>query len=200
MPGAQEGCARRFISILKSTLCSRPKVAQDILDRYGISIHISDDQAFAAILDFINDIAFFAPTLAAAQGWRGNARVYYFNQGNPWEGPSKGRAGHLLDIVYLFQNFREFLTPEQQALGVRFAGDFLRFCHADYPWPAVDPPNVDDEFFAQVYGLRESSGTIVNKVYSPFNGIADRRSILFDCADDVSLDKLINVFYQFRGF
>jgi hypothetical protein len=129
MPGAEVNCTDKFIRILKTTLHAHPQTAQKILDHYGISPSNPDDQAFTAILDYFTDIAFFMPTLAAARGWARKALVYYFNEGKTWDGPSKGRAGHLLDTVYLFENFREILEPEQQALGRQFAGDFIRFCH-----------------------------------------------------------------------
>ncbi|KAL4755536.1 hypothetical protein BDW72DRAFT_189286 [Aspergillus terricola var. indicus] len=78
-----------------------------------------DDDAYPAVLNYINDVLFFTPVLTFAQGWKGNAYVYYFNEGNPWEGQWKGRTNHILDLAYLFQNFREFLSPKQQAVGLR---------------------------------------------------------------------------------
>lgn len=92
MPGAEVGCAMKFIHIIEATLRPYPGIAQRILEQYAISPNVSDEQAFVRILEYFNDIAFFMPTLTAAQGWVGNAFVYYFNQGNSWDGPSNGRA------------------------------------------------------------------------------------------------------------
>ncbi|KAL6232491.1 hypothetical protein BDW75DRAFT_247123 [Aspergillus navahoensis] len=200
MPGAEERCAERFIKILNTTLSSKPKIAEDILRRYGISTDIPDEQAFSSILDYFNDIAFFAPTLATAAGWKSHAWVYYFNQGNSWEGPSKGRAGHLLDVVYLFQNFQDFLTPDEQALATRFAGDIFKFCYSKSAWPAVDWRDLHRGFAARVYGSREVAKSEAIDILSPFHDESDRRKFLFDYRGEVSLDELIQVFYRFRGF
>ncbi|KAL4869900.1 hypothetical protein BDV12DRAFT_184854 [Aspergillus spectabilis] len=203
MPGAEVNCADKFIRILKTTLYAHPEISQKILDDYGISPNIPDDQAFTAILDYFNDIAFFMPTLAAAQGWAKNAFVYYFNEGNSWDGPSKRRAGHLLDTVYLFQNFREFLEPEQQVLSERAAGDVIRFCHGRAPWGAVKSGDFEEGFHARVYGSREGHRGEVRDVCYPFGGDTDRRGILWECVREgtgVSLDQLLEVFHLFRGF
>ncbi|KAF7590638.1 hypothetical protein BBP40_002586 [Aspergillus hancockii] len=104
--------------------------------------------ALPAVLDYINDIYFFAPTLSFARGWRGDTYVYYFNEGNPWEGLWKDRATHVLGQAYLFQNFREFLTAAQQLVATRFAEDFLKFCHGIKPWPPV----VDDDITTGLHG------------------------------------------------
>jgi hypothetical protein len=206
MPGAEVNCAGKFIGILKTTLHAHPKIAQKILDHYGILPNIPDNQAFTAILDYFNDIAFFMPTLAAACGWAGKAFVYYFNEGNPWNGPSKGRAGHLLDTVYLFQNFSEFLTVEQQALSRRFTDDFIRFCHgrALRRGGGVQSNNFETGFSARVYGSRHvGSGGQVRDVDYPFGGDTDRRGIIWECVrggEGVSLDQLLEVFHLFRGF
>jgi hypothetical protein len=203
MPGAEVDRADKFIGILKATLHAHSGITQRILDHYGISPNIPDDQAFTSILDYFNDIAFCMPNLAAVQGWAGKAFVYYFNQGNPWDGPSKGRAGHLLDTVYLFQNFRDFLEPEQQALGRQFAGDFIKFCHGRAPWGSVESTDLENGFNARVYGSRHGSGGEVRDVQYPSGGDTDRRGILWECAregEGVSLDQLLEVFHLFRGF
>ncbi|OOQ91322.1 putative carboxylesterase [Penicillium brasilianum] len=201
MPGAEVNCADKFTGILKAILHAHPETAQKILDHYGISPSNPDDQVFTAVLDYFNDIAFFMPTLAAAQGWAGKAFVYYFNEGNSWDGPTKGRAGHLLDTVYLFENFREFLEPEQQALGRQFAGGFIKFCHGRAPWGSVESNDLEKGFNARVYGSRDGSDGAVRDVHYPFGGDTDRRGLLWECArEGVSLDQLLEVFHLFRGF
>ncbi|KAF9890585.1 hypothetical protein FE257_005716 [Aspergillus nanangensis] len=200
MPDADITCADRFIDILNTTLQPYPDLARKILQQYNISRDLSDTEAFSHILDFFNDIAFFMPTLATAQGWAGKAFVYHFNQGNPWDGPSKGRAGHLLDVVYLFQNFREFLTPDQQALSRQMAVEFLRFCHGQSPWRPVQSARLEERFHARVFGSRDGRGGEVRDVGSPFGEEADRRSVLWEAASEASLDELLQVFHLFRGF
>ncbi|KAF3026155.1 hypothetical protein E8E15_007792 [Penicillium rubens] len=200
MPGAEVSCAERFIDILETTLQPYPGLANKILQQYSISRDISDDQAFSHILEYFNDIAFFMPTLATAQGWAGKAFVYYFNQGNPWDGPSKGRAGHLLDVVYLFQNFREYLTADQQALSQSMAMDFLKFCHGQSPWRPVQSTRFEEGFHARVFGSRDGCNGDVRDVSYPFGDEGDRRSTLWEGACQASLDELLKVFHLFRGY
>ncbi|KAJ1706347.1 carboxylesterase [Aspergillus flavus] len=197
MPNLKETCAEKFTTAMNNVLPSQPDVAQRILSEYGISRGMSDDEALPAVLDYINDICFFAPVLTLTRGWRGNSHVYYFNEGNPWEGPWKGRATHILDVAYLTQNFQEFMTPSQQRVATAFAEDFFKFCHGIHPWPAVTDGDIATNFTARVYGP-SSEGHDSRLVSEPYKGESHRRSILFDCNHAVSLDELAGVFGVFR--
>lgn len=96
-----------------------------------------------------------------------DAYVYYFNEGNPWDGPWKNRASHILDLAYLFQNFREFLTPTQQAVGLAFAEDIFKFCHGISPWPVTGETTTG--FTARTYGPSAQDRTAgqVTEPYGP---------------------------------
>lgn len=193
MPHLKHGCAKKFTQAVRSVLASRPLEAQRVLDEYNVTEDAQDADAFEGVLNFINDILFFAPVLAFARGWTGRAYVYYFNEPNPWEGPLKGTSTHILDLAYMFQNFREFLTPEQQALGVALAEDVFKFCHGVAPWPAVKEDNtLSDGFTARVYG--PSNKTVATTVTEPFGEASFRRSVFFDVEDKVSLDEFVKVF------
>ena len=200
MPHTKQNCAKKFTDTVHSVLSSKPAVAQQILDKYGITPDLPDEEAFPAVLDFINDIVFFAPTLTLAEGWRGNAYVYYFNEGNPWDGPWKGRATHILDVAYLFQNFREFLTPAQQDVAAGFAEDLFKFCHGIAPWPSILPGKgkMNTGFTARTYGP-STQDQIIGEVTQPFSERSLRRSTLFDCAEQVSLDDLAMIFGVFSS-
>jgi hypothetical protein len=197
IPNARENYLKRFTTALNNVLSEQPDIAQKILHQYGICKGITDEEAFPAILDYLNDVAFFAPTLAFSQGWARNALVYCFNEGNPWAGPSNGRAGHLLYLVYLFQNFTEHLTPLQQECGTSFVEDCFKFCHGIWPWPAISSDNLSDGFCAQVYSSTAShhGKKIVSR---PFGGASERRSILFDHLQHVSLDEHAKVLDAFQ--
>ncbi|KAE8376990.1 Alpha/Beta hydrolase protein [Aspergillus bertholletiae] len=196
MQKLKEDCAEKFTTAMNKVLSSRLDVAQKILGDYGISKGMSDDEAFPAILDYINDICFFAPVLTLTQGWRGNSHVYYFNEENPWEGPWKGKATHILDLAYLTQNFQEFMTPSQKLVATAYAEDFFKFCHGSRPWPAVIDGDITANFTARVYGP-SSGGHGAGQVSEPYKGESHRRSILFDYNDVVSLDELAGVFDAF---
>ncbi|KAE8367312.1 Alpha/Beta hydrolase protein [Aspergillus caelatus] len=197
MPNLKENCAEKFTTAMNNVLSSQPDVAQRILSEYGIGKGMTDEKALPAVLNYINDICFFAPVLTLTRGWRGNSHVYYFNEGNPWEGPWKGKATHILDVAYLTQNFQEFMTPSQQLVATTYAEDFLKFCHGTNPWPAVTDGDITTNFTARVYGP-SSEGHGVGLVSEPYRGESHRRSILFDCNDVVSLDDLARVFDVFR--
>ncbi|CAI7573943.1 unnamed protein product [Penicillium viridicatum] len=197
-PNLKTNCAKRFSAAMRTVLAAHPNEADRILAAYGVTEETSDSNALLSVLDYLNDIMFFAPVLAFARGWNGNAHVYYFNEGNPWKGTWKGRATHILDLAYLFQNFREFLTSDQQNVGIDFAEDIFKFCHGISPWPAVTEGNFDTGFSARVYGSSDKgvASSIVNQAYG---GETMRRDALRNLAPGVSLDDLAEVFVAFKA-
>ncbi|OQD69775.1 hypothetical protein PENPOL_c002G10596 [Penicillium polonicum] len=197
-PNIKSNCTKRFSAAMRTVLAAHPNEADRILAAYGITEETSDSHALLSVLDYLNDIMFFAPVLAFARGWNGNAHVYYFNEGNPWKGTWKGRASHILDLAYLFQNFREFLTAGQQKVGIAFAEDIFKFCHGISPWPAVTEGNFDNGFSARVYGSSDKgvASSIVNQAYG---GETMRRDALRNLAPGVSLDDLAEVFVAFKA-
>ncbi|KAL5340273.1 Alpha/Beta hydrolase protein [Aspergillus crustosus] len=198
-PDTKKGCAKKFVKAINTVFSSQADVAEQILKSYGLADENStDDDAYPAVLNFINDILFFTPVLTFAEGWKGNAYVYYFNEGNPWEGPWKDRTNHILDLAYLFQNFGEFLSSEQQEVATAFAEDFFKFCHGQAPWPAISKDSVTDGFTARRYGP-SSEGATVGTVTQAFGGRSQRRSNLYDVSDKVSLDELAKVFSVFMS-
>ncbi|KAL4864391.1 hypothetical protein BDV12DRAFT_14371 [Aspergillus spectabilis] len=198
-PDTKKECAGKFIKAINTVLSSQPAVAEQILKSYGLADENSDDEdAYPAVLNFINDVLFFTPVLTFAQGWKGNAYVYYFNEGNPWEGPWKDRTNHILDLAYLFQNFREFLSPDQQAVATAFAEDFLKFCYEQAPWPAISKGSVTSGFTARRYGP-SSEATAAGTVTQAFGGQSQRRSNLYDFSDKVPIDELAKVFNVFMS-
>jgi hypothetical protein len=194
MSHTKKDCASKFVTAMDTVLSSKSDVVQQILDKYNITNDMIDDEAFPAILNYINDIAFFAPVLTFAKGWKNNVYVYHFNEGNPWDGPWKDRASHILDLAYLFQNFREFMVPDQQQLAITFAEDFFKFCNGMKPWPAIAQNDVEAGFTARVYGPAPNVG----QVNGPYNEGSLRRSVLFDRTDQVSLDEFAKVLTLFR--
>ncbi|KAJ5194583.1 uncharacterized protein N7498_008021 [Penicillium cinerascens] len=197
-PRINANCTERFISAVRQVLASHPEEAQRILDFYGITEDTPDEKSISSIFKFSADILCHAAALSFARGWNGNAYVYHFNEGNPWDGPWKGHANHILDTAYLFQTFTEYLSPEQQKVGTAFAEDFFKFCHGLAPWPAITPGEINSGFSARVYGPSDQ-GKISGVVTEAFGGDSMRRSILFDGASKVPLDDLAKVFVNFMA-
>ncbi|KAL4963609.1 putative carboxylesterase [Aspergillus stella-maris] len=196
-PHTKENCAKKFLQALNTTISPNQSLVTKIAASYGITSESApDDEAYPNVLNFINDVLFFSPALTFASGWKGPAYVYYFNEPNPWEGQWKGRTNHILDLAYLFQNFREFLTLEQAAVGEAFATDFFKFCYGQVPWSAISKGTVREGFTARRYRSTGSEGPATT-VTEAFGERSQRRSNLFDVAGEVSLDdlaKALNVF------
>jgi hypothetical protein len=99
---------------------------------------LSDDAAFRTVLLFMNDVFFSMPVVEIAAKFPQDSYVFAFNEPNPWEGPFKGETSHILDVAFLFQNFNEFLSSEQQQAAVTLATDVISFVCGEAPWPAFN--------------------------------------------------------------
>lgn len=117
-----------------TTNLSTPSAAKAVLQAYNITPSTSDDEAMKSIIDLATDIAYHAPALSFAQSFPGKTYYYHFNAPNPWEGTFKGCSVHLLDAVFLFQNFNEKLEPEAKEVAVQLAKNFVRFANGEAPW------------------------------------------------------------------
>ncbi|KAJ5792605.1 uncharacterized protein N7503_008583 [Penicillium pulvis] len=190
-PQIKTQTTKKFIAAIHKVLALHPAVGQRILGAYEITEDTPDAKAFTSVLAYANDISFNAPALSYALGWPGDAYVYYFNEGNPWDGPWKGRANHILDVIFFFQNFNDFMSAEQAAVSTAFAEDIFKFCHGVAPWPATSS-QIDDGSPARIYGPTER-GTTTSVSQQLLGGDTLRRRILFDCTSEVSLDDLAKV-------
>lgn len=194
----KKDCAKKFIAAVNNVLGNNSDTTRHILENYNISQDTPDEEAILSVTDFLSDIVFHAPVLAFASGWRGNAYVYHFNEGNPRDGQWKGRANHILDVAYLFQNFREYLGQEENGVSVAFAEDFFKFCLGVVEWPAVTPGEISAGFSARVYGPSHQ-GIISGITNVSFGKESRRRGILFDPALNISLDQVAEVVSVFQS-
>jgi hypothetical protein len=125
--------------------------AEKLCVAYDLTQDLDDDTAFYKILTFLNDVNFYAPTIFYADTLSDKGvktYVYRFNEGNPWPGPWKGHANHILDVAFLTQNFNEYLDKPQKALAQNFAKDLITFMYGEAPWQARE----GDQTMARVYG------------------------------------------------
>lgn len=187
--------AKRFIEAVGKAFASHLDVAQEILQAYGITKDTTDEIGLERVFNFLNDIRFNAPALNLARSWKGMAYVYYFNEGNPWEGPWRGRANHILDVFYLFQNFTEFLNQEQREVGTAMAHDILKFCHGIAPWPAIKRAQIESGFSARIYGPSQE-GHVSRVSGQAFGGETMRRRVLFDSASKTSWPSLLQIYTE----
>ena len=189
------GLAKKFSATLRKVLNENSSCATSLLASYHIDEGTTDDEALVAILEFVTDIGFLAPTVTYAKSFPGKAYVYCFNEPNTWDGPWKGHSNHILDVAYLFLNFQDYLTPAQSALGQRFAKDFIMFVNGRPPWDAFKPGNE----LVQVYGpsAEATPGDEAKCTKLADEASSRRRSVLFQYSENVGMDVLSNVWEAF---
>ena len=188
----KSGAGKSFCSAIRKALSEYPSEAEDLLAAYEITAELPDDPAFHAITLFGTDITFHAPTMAFAKGWPSEAYVFHFNSPNPWEGPSKGVAGHVLDVAFLFQNYNEFLSSEQKNIAKSFAGQVIDFAAGQAPFPPYDP----DDVGAMVLGPPVTGAEF--KQTSDLESLG-RRATLLPIASRVGYDRLIQAWLGFMS-
>ncbi|EXJ66472.1 uncharacterized protein A1O5_10624 [Cladophialophora psammophila CBS 110553] len=120
----ERGIRKAFQDSIRSSLGENRSKA--LIDFYKITDGTPDSTALRLITDFISDVMFFAPSIAFANAWD-MSFVGHFNEGNPWEGLYQDRANHMLDIAYLWQNFNDKFTLQQEAVSTTFARDVVAF-------------------------------------------------------------------------
>ena len=186
------GAGKSFCSALRKSLSDHPSEADTLLAAYGITPELPDDVAFQAITLFATDISFHAPTMQFAEGWPSKVYVFHFNSPNPWEGPSKGVAGHVLDVAFLFQNYNKFLPAEQKNVAESFASQVVDFVNGRAPFPQYDPENGG----AMVLGPPAKGIEFVRSKDPESMG---RRKTLLPVASWIGFDRLIQAWLAFMS-
>ncbi len=132
----KKGIAAAFCSSMTKGLESQPGLVDKVLSAYKISPDVSDEDGLFRVLEVANDINFYVPTLTIGNDLAKHMEVcrYRFNEPNPWDGPWKGHATHILDIAFLLQNFNEFLDERQKSSAEEFAKKIIVFVAGEAPW------------------------------------------------------------------
>lgn len=164
-----------------------------MFDSYDITPSVSDDEALENILTYITDVHFYAPLIELAKSWPRSSFVYHFNERNPWDGPNKGKASHILDVAFLFQNFNDYLSAEQQKTARIFAKDIITFVNMQDPYPVYN----QNAGGAEVYGPPAEAG--VKFVQSKDTSDYGRRGLVWDLAVLVGLDRLSEALDMFMA-
>ncbi|KAJ4530043.1 hypothetical protein HRR80_000792 [Exophiala dermatitidis] len=198
---------KRFSASIRNSLSTTtPDVAEALLEAYGFNSPAladpaaDDEAAFLRFLHFANDIGYYAATVSFARGWPSSsspssskALVFFFNEPNPWPGPFQGQATHVLDVVFLFQNFNDRLPPAQRAAAEGFALDLMAFVSGKTPWNPYTP----GARTAKVFG--PSLTDAVTKVVADAESVeTGRRATILELGKQVGLDKLAQAFGRFN--
>lgn len=192
----------KFPVSAKATLNGHPEEAEKLLSLYGFGDAKDDESAFLKLLDFINDVSFTLGTLAFAKGFsaRSTTNVFFFNEGNPWPGQFQGRATHVLDVVFLFQNYNDKLPPAQKKAAEQLGIDFARFVAGQEPWAKFE--DTDGSRHVKVYGPSSTddasggakAGIVKDALSSRETG---RKPEIVEIANRVGWDTLGAVFIDF---
>lgn len=189
----KSGIATKFQESLSATLKSQEQSLQKIFESYNITSNVSDDEALKNILRYMTDVHFYAPVTELAKSWPQSSFVYHFNVPNPWEGPDKGEASHILDVAFLFQNFNDFLSAEEQDIARRFAKDIITFVYGEDPYPVHN----QETRGAEIYGRSGNAG--VEFVQSQDVSQHGRRDTVWELSSSVGLDKLSGALDMFMA-
>ncbi|KAJ9488592.1 hypothetical protein VN97_g4689 [Penicillium thymicola] len=188
--------ASAFRESLTRSLGSADK-AKEVLTAYTITEDIPGENALKRILRFASDISFFIPVLNYGHCWSGNAFMYCFNEPNPWDGPWKGYATHILDVSYLFQNYNEQLSEPQRAVASQFGRDLVAFSSGRAPWPVFKYETKD--LYARVYGGQgpDTSGKVAT-VLAP-HPHTERTGIISNLMQSIPADDLSRAWANFMA-
>jgi carboxylesterase type B len=177
--------AKTFTQFLQSNL---PKeAAEKLLSDYSITPSLSDQDALTQILDIISSVTFYAPAVAYSKAFLGKSYLLHFDAKNPFPGPLAGRASHILDVAYLFQNYNEHLSPQETKVAQTFAEKVILFVNGKEPW------SVYDEKKGTAFVLGENSGE------REYNGYEGRRKGIWEIMEMVGGDKLVSVLFGYMA-
>lgn len=153
------GIAASFRASAAKTLQNHPDALKSLLQLYMLDEAAtstqSDDEALLNVLKFITDVAFLMPAVEMASNFSKDAFVFGFNELNPWDGLFKGHATHILDVVFILQNYNQFLDETQRASAVAFATDIITFVNGQAPWKPFNGSGNESAVYAN--GRREAA-------------------------------------------
>ena len=157
----KNNCLEAFPKSCRNTLSSHPSVSEKILELYGFDQAVDDEAAFQSVLKIINDVGYTGATLAFAKGMSGagvKTNLFFFNEPNPWEGAFQGKASHVLDVVFLFQNLNDKLGKGQRLAAEKMAEDVCRWMYGEEPWQEYKHEKGEER--AMVYGPSDGNEAV----------------------------------------
>lgn len=165
---------------------------------YNIAADTSDPQALDSIIQFVTDISFYAPAVQMAESWPGLSYVGHFNERNPFEGPYKGRASHMLDVAYIWGNYNRKYTKQNWITARAFAEDFVSFVTGRDQLPVFNRKNEGTETSRPVTVYGPSEQNISSKVVELGSLPTGRNHGIFTLAAEVGgLDVLLDAMGAF---
>ncbi|OAL25855.1 hypothetical protein AYO20_10317 [Fonsecaea nubica] len=196
------GIGEKFPASIRSSLATTPDIAETLLEAYGFGDSgLDDETAFIKFLEFVNDVSFLGATTSFARGWPASSSsshskilTFFFNEPNPWAGAYQGRATHVLDVVFLFQNHNHNLPPAQRAAAEAFGLDLMRFVAGQQPWPGY----TREKRTAKVFGPSKGEKATARVVEDAEALETGRGKSILQIAEKVGFDRLNETVGRFR--
>lgn len=132
--------AATFLEYVATHCGDLPDLVRAVEVSVPIKASDSDEVALSYLCPFLGKIMFQNPAVLATGGWPASTPVYgyRFDLRNPWDGPSKGKANHVFDVVTLLQTYAKELPAEIVAAGEQFTERIVKFMSnedaEDNPW------------------------------------------------------------------
>jgi len=193
----KNGIAAAFRKSITSTLSQYPSAVEAILEHYALTetatSSVNDDVGLRKVLSFINDVAFSMPLVQLAANFPKKSYVLAFNEPNPWDGPFKGEASHILDVAFLFQNFNDYLSPQQRSGAVKLGKDVITYVSGEEPWPAFNRTR---------HGLTSYKDGTATYTEPPEESVFERNPFLLKLTegeDGPTRDEMMKVFTEFMS-
>jgi carboxylesterase type B len=188
----------------RASLANHPDAATSLLQLYDLAPGQDEETAFLNLLDFTSDALFSLPVLAFAKGFSPHIPTYAFafNEPNPWPGQFQGKATHVLDVVFLFQNYGQDLPPAQAEAAREMGLDFARFVSGKEPWERFGK----GKRMMKVYGPSsvekgvagaKAVSAVVEDAMAPDELLLPRRKQIVEIAEKVGWDAVAMVFMDF---
>lgn len=132
---------------------------QDLIDRM-------ETLAGDVIFRVHNWVTVHKPTTVPTYG-------YHFDQASTFDHALKGLAYHAIDLMYVFLNYEQFMTPEQRMLARQIASDFQDYAYGKEPWAQVDGVGS-----WAVYGPNDACRVLTEQQDEPVRRYARTKEIL----------------------
>ena len=118
------------------------EATDSIFALYGVTPDLSKKELLTQMEDMMSDSAFKTQNwLAAHRSQVPQTFGYHFDQVCTHDSPLRGLSYHALDLLYLFHNFDEKLSPAQRELGDEMANCWIDFAYGKDPWPRISDGN-----------------------------------------------------------
>ncbi|KPI39656.1 Para-nitrobenzyl esterase [Cyphellophora attinorum] len=180
-----------FVKSTERSLAKYPDVRSALLDGYRIGNEDTPEN-LQRVLEFGHDICFYAPVVEIAKTWPQSAYVFHFNENNPWDGQWKGFSTHILDVAFLFLNYQDHLSKEEQETALAFCDDVLDFVSGKEAVPRFGKGMEA----AKVYGPGDAGSRFVQSTKSEDFG---RRPLVYEMAKKTGLDVLLQAWKTFMA-